>query len=253
VQEMQFEAKGGEAPRVSARQGLQALMFLAPDERQLVQLRPQGYSFNRLAPYASLDHYLPEIERTWKLFVEWAAPVQVRLIRLRFINRILLPSDDGSVNLDNYLKLGPRLPDAANLTFSGFFNQHSAVESATGNAVNITMATQPLEDAKLPVILDIEAYQDVLGELAGDGEHLDRLTLSTLHIAQGREFWVVFMFGMDVGRLPRNGAGRQQLAEARRLFYVGFTRAKAEVHLVHTMRRASPFVDEIEQHLAEEQ
>ncbi len=90
----------------------------------------------------------------------------------------------------------------------------------------------------------------VLGELAGHGEHLDRLTLSTLHSAKGREFEVVFMFGMDIGRLPRNSAGHQQITEARRLFYVGFTRAKVEVHLVHTTRRSSPFVAEIEQHLA---
>lgn len=158
LQEMQFEAKGGEAPKVSARQGLQSLMFLASDEKQLVQLRPQGYSFNRLAPYTSLDDYLPEIERTWRLFVELTAPRLVRLIRLRFINRILLPTDHGSINLDKYLKLGPRLPDEANLTFSGFFNQHSAVESTTGNALNIIVAAQALEGDKLPVILDIEAY-----------------------------------------------------------------------------------------------
>jgi len=158
LQEMQVETKAGEATKVSSRHGLQALQFLAKDEKQLVQLRPQGYSFNRLAPYSSLDEYLPEIERTWALFMELVTPLQVRLIRLRFINRLLLPTVDKSINLDDYLKLGPRLPDAANLTLSGFFNQHSAKEVATGNAVNITTATQPMDGDKLPVILDIDAY-----------------------------------------------------------------------------------------------
>lgn len=88
-----------------------------------------------------------------------------------------------------------------------------------------------------------------LGEFAGEGHHLQRLTLSTLHSAKGREFGIVFMFAMDHGKLPRFNDTPRQKEEARRLFYVGITRAQFEVHLVHTEGRASEFVSEIKAHL----
>lgn len=164
IQETQFETKIGETPKVSTRHGLQAFQFLSADEKQLVQVRPQGYSFNRLAPYSSLDDYLAEIERTWTLFVNLTEPVQTRLVRLRFINRILLPTRGGNVELNDYLRLTPRLPDETKLVFSGFFNQNSATEPATGNAVSITMATEPMIGDKLPIILDIEAHHAAIIE-----------------------------------------------------------------------------------------
>ena len=81
IHEGQIELQRDDLPKFSARRGIQALQFLHDDEKQLVQVRALGFSFNRLAPYSTLDDYLPEIERTWRLFVSLASPVQIRVVR----------------------------------------------------------------------------------------------------------------------------------------------------------------------------
>ena len=154
VQEHQFEIKGGEPPVMSARSALAAFQFLQADEKQLVQIRALGFSFNRLAPYTGFDELLAEVERTWRLYVKIASPVQVRVIRLRYINRILLPLTDGRVDLDEYLKVGPKLPDEERLAFGGFLNQQVAIEKGTGHQAVTVLTTQPVEGDKLPLIFD---------------------------------------------------------------------------------------------------
>lgn len=156
----QVLARLNEPPQVSATQALHALQFFSQDSLQLVQVRSNGYSFNRLRPYSTLDDYLPEIERTWRLFVELTAPVRVRRIALRYINRILLPMETGAIELDQYLTSGPRLPDDDRLTYLGFLNQYSAVEPDTQNAITSTLSSQPIEKGQLPLIFDIDARRD---------------------------------------------------------------------------------------------
>ena|SRR6266540_2674374 len=156
----QIEQAADAEPQFSAHQRIQALQFLQEDEKQLLQVRAQGFSFNRLAPYTSLDDYLPEIERAWRLLVRLASPVQVGAIRLRYINRLPLPLVDDRVELDDYLKLAPRLPDEDRLSLLGFLNQHTAIEHDTGNRVNIILTTQPRENDVVPIIFDIEAFRE---------------------------------------------------------------------------------------------
>lgn len=91
-----------------------------------------------------------------------------------------------------------------------------------------------------------------LGLFSGFGEGNDRINLSTLHSAKGREFAIVVLFGMDAGRIPRNNTRGSELREARRVFYVGFTRAETELHLMYTAARPSPFVLEVQRRLDED-
>jgi hypothetical protein len=88
-----------------------------------------------------------------------------------------------------------------------------------------------------------------LSQFAGQGVNEDRFNLSTLHSAKGREFRVVVLFGMNQRTIPRNNAGVQGIREARRLFYVGFTRPKTELYLMYSALAPSVFVAEVQQRL----
>ncbi|OUM41210.1 DNA helicase PcrA [Arthrobacter sedimenti] len=87
------------------------------------------------------------------------------------------------------------------------------------------------------------------------------VTLMTLHTAKGLEFPVVFLTGMEQGIFPhqRSATDPKELAEERRLAYVGLTRARQRLYITRSEVRsmwgqsqynpASQFVSEIPEEL----
>ena len=102
-------------------------------------------------------------------------------------------------------------------------------------------------------------YEEIKNEMKALNEALNNsrnnteasLCLSTLHSSKGLEFDNVFIINVDKGILPAptnerldKEAKEEELEEARRLFYVGVTRAKKRLTIL-SVGMPSKFIDEI--------
>jgi DNA helicase-2/ATP-dependent DNA helicase PcrA len=83
------------------------------------------------------------------------------------------------------------------------------------------------------------SLQERFGASAGRGVHL-----LTLHRAKGLEFEAVFLPRLEEGELPSRRARGEELADERRLLYVGLTRAKRHL-LVTWSGKSSRFLEEM--------
>jgi DNA helicase-2/ATP-dependent DNA helicase PcrA len=101
---------------------------------------------------------------------------------------------------------------------------------------------------QVSLVADADAVPDASGGV---------VTLMTLHTAKGLEFPVVFLTGMEDGVFPhlRSISEPDEMAEERRLAYVGITRARSRLYLSRALSRSawgapawnppSRFLDEI--------
>ncbi len=128
----------------------------------------------------------------------------------------------------------------------------------------LELRTVARDYADLPVDMALTTFLEevaLVSDVDNLDEQVDAPTLLTLHAAKGLEFGVVLIAGMEEGLFPhsRSMDDPEQMEEERRLCYVGVTRAKQRLYLLHTFRRTlygesevrepSRFLRDVPQHL----
>jgi DNA helicase-2/ATP-dependent DNA helicase PcrA len=157
--------------------------------------------------------------------------------------------------------------------------QSRSVEALLDRAVLDSDAADPAERTALLAAAELlrplalragDDLERLLAEVTLGGEidtwdpRAERVSLLTLHAAKGLEWNVVFLVGCEDGLLPLTFPGNDavdlaHLAEERRLFFVGMTRARTRLFLFHSRRRTvhgesretrpSPYLADLEEAL----
>lgn len=120
---------------------------------------------------------------------------------------------------------------------------------------------------QVSLVADADQIPDAPGAdidaAVAEAKRMGVVTLMTLHTAKGLEFPVVFLTGMEHGIFPhqRSATDPKELAEERRLAYVGLTRARQRLYVTRSEVRsmwgqsqynpASQFLEEIPSELVE--
>lgn len=132
--------------------GVAALQFATADGKQVVQFRADGFSFNLLECYGGAVACLSEIERAWQVFRALAAPVQIRAVALRRIDRFRFAPGTGAFDRPR-----GRSGSSETLQVDGLLNSYSHGDGASGPRVTATMFLQPSEDDRSVVLSDIQS------------------------------------------------------------------------------------------------
>jgi len=138
--------------------GLQGYFFKSDDGKNIAQFRVDGFTFNRLRPYTSLDDILPLAMEMWDVYCGVAKPEVVTRLAVRYINDIPLPPS--LRELEDYLRAAPTIPPELPQGLSAFVSRVTIHQAEHRLTANIFQAFQSdITTRQIKVILDIDVYK----------------------------------------------------------------------------------------------
>ena len=154
--------------------------FLSPDEKQVIQFRLDGFTFNLLKPnpeesWQGWESIRRESLKAWQLFSKAVNPKEISRLGVRYINQIVIRAP--KVNLDEYFSAPPQIPKKFLHQILEDYFSRVAIPIKAATAIVIHAPGPALYPDSVTVILDIDVFYE--HKMASDDnllwEKLDQL------------------------------------------------------------------------------
>lgn len=146
----------GASMTTSAKQDPAGYRITSKDGKQVFQIREDGFTFSRLAPYQDWEIFSSEAKRLWGLYRSHAAECQVTRVGLRYINRLNIPGD--CFELKDYLHTHPET--SSEWPLRSYFMR---LEIPQDDLQAVALITQgllpPPNDHLTSILLDIDVFR----------------------------------------------------------------------------------------------
>lgn len=153
----EFILKPSEYPQTNPITSHPGLRFTSEDRKQILQIKEEGFTFSRLAPYENWEKFRNEAKRLWMIYHKIVHPQYITRIAIRFINRFDFPG--AAIELSNYLKIFPHLPES--YLIKGFSMQAILSQDDINSTLIITQALLPsIKPKTISILLDFDLFNE---------------------------------------------------------------------------------------------
>ena len=133
--------------------------YRSTDEKNIFQVRKDGFSHNRLAPYTEWQSFSAEARRLWCIYKAEADPADIEIIGLNYINEIYMPF---GVSFEDYFKTYIEVPAKLPQILMGFSFTYQVPLPSDAGVLQIAQGYGPLKKPEhTTVILNIQTSRQV--------------------------------------------------------------------------------------------
>ncbi len=165
VEEMfvgQAKFQGHPSPTASASQSNVGYRFSSTDQKRILQVRLDGFTFSQLEPYETWEVLRDEAKRLWNIYRSTTQPKIIRRVAVRYINRLDLPLTSGSLDFKDYLQTAPEISPHLPQGLSDYFMQLQIPQQDLQASLVLNEATLPQAQSDIiSVLLDIDLFSEV--------------------------------------------------------------------------------------------